>query len=56
MGSKISDKKNLKDKLAAIDGKDYGGYQSLIGTYDFSFFKLVIQQIPKESLHENTMY
>ncbi|MEJ2544879.1 MAG: ABC-ATPase domain-containing protein, partial [Calditrichaceae bacterium] len=38
----------LKQKLAAIDGQDYAAYQSLLGTYDFDLFKLIIQQIPKD--------
>ncbi len=38
----------LKQKLTSIDGQDYGAYQALKGTYDFSFFKLIIQQIPKD--------
>jgi len=38
----------LKQKLLSIDGKDYAGYQSLLGTYDFDLFKLIIQQIPKD--------
>ena len=38
----------LKQKLAAIDGRDYGGYQALLGSYDFGLFKLIIQQIPKD--------
>ena len=38
----------LKQKLTAIDGKDYAGYQSLLGTYNFNLFKLIIQQIPKD--------
>jgi len=38
----------LHQKLSSIDGKDYGGYQSLLGTYDFDLFKLIIQQIPKD--------
>jgi predicted ABC-class ATPase len=38
----------LKQKLASIDGKDYGSYQSLLDTYDFNLFKLIIQQIPKD--------
>ncbi len=38
----------LKQKLLAIDGKDYAGYQSLLGSYDFDLFKLIIQQIPKD--------
>ncbi len=38
----------LKQKLAAIDGQDYAGYQSLLGTYDFNLFTLIIQQIPKD--------
>lgn len=39
---------SLKQKLASIDGHDYADYQSLLGTYDFDLFKLVVQQIPKD--------
>lgn len=39
---------SLRQKLAAIDKKDYGGYQSLLGEYDFSIYRLIIQQIPKD--------
>jgi predicted ABC-class ATPase len=38
----------LKQKLASIDGQDYASYQSLLGSYDFPLFKLIIQQIPKD--------
>ncbi len=38
----------LISKLGSIDGKDYGAYQSLIGEYDFSKYKLIIHQIPKD--------
>jgi predicted ABC-class ATPase len=38
----------IKNKLAAMDGKDYAAYQSLLGTYDFDLFTLIIQQIPKD--------
>ncbi len=38
----------LRQKLTAIDGQDYAGYQSLLGTYDFGLFRLIIQQIPKD--------
>jgi predicted ABC-class ATPase len=38
----------LKEKLDSLDGNDYGGYQSLRGEYDFSSFKLIIHQIPKD--------
>ena len=38
----------LKHKLAAIDGQDYAAYQSLLGTYEFDLFTLIIQQIPKD--------
>lgn len=41
-------KNDLKEKLTAIDNKDYGDYQTLLGSYDFSLFKLIIQQIPKD--------
>lgn len=42
------DSKILKQKLDAIDGQDYGAYQSLKGTYQFDLFTLIIQQIPKD--------
>ena len=38
----------LKQKLASINGQDYASYQSLLGSYDFNLFKLIIQQIPKD--------
>lgn len=38
----------LKQKLAVVDGRDYAGYQSLLGAYDFDWYKLIIQQIPKD--------
>ena len=38
----------LISKLGSIDGKDYGAYQSLIGEYDFSKYKLIVHQIPKD--------
>lgn len=38
----------LTQKLTTIDNQDYASYQSLIGTYDFSLFKLMIDQIPKD--------
>ena len=41
-------KDTLKQKLAAIDKQDYANYQSLLGCYDFSLFKLIVQQIPKD--------
>ncbi len=41
-------KEILKSKLESLDGKDYGGYQSLRGEYDFSGYKLIIHQVPKD--------
>jgi predicted ABC-class ATPase len=38
----------LKQKLVNIDGDDYAAYQSLLGSYDFNLFKLIIHQIPKD--------
>lgn len=38
----------LKNKLSAIDGQDYGSYQSLKGEYDFKTFQIVFEQIPKD--------
>ncbi|MCK5347388.1 MAG: ABC-ATPase domain-containing protein, partial [Candidatus Heimdallarchaeota archaeon] len=42
------DKNILKHKLSSIDDQDYACYQALLGTYDFSLFKLIVQQIPKD--------
>lgn len=42
------DKNILKKKLASIDDQDYASYQALLGAYDFSLFKLIVQQIPKD--------
>lgn len=42
------DKALLPKKLSLIDNKDYASYQSLLGSYDFSLFKLLIEQIPKD--------
>jgi len=41
-------KDTLKQKLFSIDKQDYGHYQKLLGSYDFSFFKLIVEQIPKD--------
>ncbi len=38
----------IRKKLISIDGKDYGAYQSLLGSYDHRHFKLIIEQIPKD--------
>lgn len=42
------DKSTLVKSLRAIDGQDYVNYQSLLGSYDFSWFKLIVEQIPKD--------
>lgn len=42
------DKNTLIQSLASIDKLDYVNYQSLLGVYDFSWFKLIIQHIPKD--------
>jgi len=41
-------KDQLQKKIEPLDGKDYGAYQALIGSYDFEQFSLIIQQIPKD--------
>lgn len=41
-------KYTLEHILASIDKQDYGNYQKLLGSYDFSFFKLIVEQIPKD--------
>ena len=38
----------LSKKLNAIDGKDYGSYQALKGSYNFEYYKLIFEQIPKD--------
>ncbi len=38
----------LRRKLDAIDGKDYGAYQSLGGEYAYPQFRLIIHQVPKD--------
>lgn len=40
--------KDLRSTLHSIDKKDYLKYQELLGAYDFSFFKLIIEHIPKD--------
>lgn len=41
-------KDQLQEKITPLDGMGYGGFQSLIGTYDFEQFVLIIEQIPKD--------
>jgi predicted ABC-class ATPase len=38
----------LRNKLAGIDGKDYGACQALKGEYAYPEFELLIDQIPKD--------
>jgi predicted ABC-class ATPase len=38
----------LQGQLKSLDGKDYGAYQSLIGSYSYPDFDLLIDQIPKD--------
>jgi predicted ABC-class ATPase len=38
----------IKKILASIDGQDYASYQSLLGTFEYTLFKLIVQQIPKD--------
>ncbi len=40
--------KRLREKIDAIDSKDYGVYQSLLGEYTFPAFRLIIERIPKD--------
>jgi len=41
--------RSLKDKLGAINGRDYGAYQSLKGEYRFAKgFELTVLRIPKD--------
>ena len=41
-------KEQLQKRITPLDGMDYGRFQSLIGTYDFEPFVLIIEQIPKD--------
>ncbi|MCK4622557.1 MAG: ABC-ATPase domain-containing protein [Desulfuromonadales bacterium] len=41
-------KDQLQQRICLLDGKDYGAFQALIGTYDFDLFSLIIEQIPKD--------
>lgn len=38
----------LKRKIDSADGRDYGAYQTLLGSYEFPGFRLFIDQIPKD--------
>jgi len=38
----------LRERLTALDGKDYRYYQSLLGSYSFAGFQLIMEQIPKD--------
>ncbi len=38
----------LRNSVMQLDGRDYGAYQGLYGTYDYNDFKLIIEQIPKD--------
>jgi len=41
-------KDQLQKRITPLDGMDYGSFQSLIGTYDFDQFVLIIERIPKD--------
>jgi predicted ABC-class ATPase len=38
----------ITQKLEAIDNKDYGAYQALKETYQFGYYNLTMEQIPKD--------
>ena len=40
--------RHIRQHLEAIDGRDYGQYQRLLGRYQFDDFSLTIEQIPKD--------
>ncbi len=44
----MPDHNELLNKIDRLEGQDFGGYQSLIGRYDFPKFTLSIKQIPKD--------
>ncbi len=39
---------SIRQTLSGLNGKDYGAYQSLLGSYSYSNFELHIDQIPKD--------
>ncbi|MEJ2239277.1 MAG: ABC-ATPase domain-containing protein [Gemmatimonadales bacterium] len=39
---------SLRMQLRSLEGKDYGAYQSLLGSYEYPSFELHIDQIPKD--------
>ena len=39
---------SLRGQLRGLDGRDYGAYQSLLGSYSYPTFELHIDQIPKD--------
>ncbi|MBU2648129.1 ABC-ATPase domain-containing protein [bacterium] len=39
---------SLRQKAGSIDGRDYGAYQSIKGSYSYPGFNLFIDQIPKD--------
>ena len=39
---------SIRQHLAELDGKDYAAYQSLLGSYSYPDFELLIDQIPKD--------
>ena len=48
---------NLEKKLLALDGKGYGGYKSLAGSYSFPLYTLVIDHIQADPFAPpSTMY
>lgn len=45
---KLLDKNIIRQILDDIDNKDYVNYQNLVGGYDYSLFKLIVEHIPKD--------
>ncbi len=39
---------SLRPQLSGLDGKDYGAYQSLKGSYAYDRFQLHVDQVPKD--------
>ncbi|MEA3372330.1 MAG: ABC-ATPase domain-containing protein [Campylobacterota bacterium] len=44
----MTGKDQLQKRVTSLDGKDYGAFQSLIGSYAFEQFTLIVEQIPKD--------
>lgn len=42
---------SLRPQLQGLDGRDFGAYQSILGSYAYGRFQLDIVNIPKDRMH-----